>query len=139
ALRGLPGSLSKAYGREIGVCVLFWSPFRSDACASGRGRLRVRALSQMCPKGWQFGSRSGRQRARRGARVVEWAGLANRCTLRGTVGPNPTPSARNAQRLPERKPPAGAGISGRLGPQESGALRTLLAARRALDVRLQSQ
>ena len=33
---------------------------------------------------------------RRGARVVEWAGLENRCALTGTVGSNPTPSARTA-------------------------------------------
>jgi hypothetical protein len=30
---------------------------------------------------------------RRGARVVESAGLENRCTLTGTVGSNPTLSA----------------------------------------------
>ncbi len=30
---------------------------------------------------------------RRGARVVEWGGLENRCAFAGTVGSNPTPSA----------------------------------------------
>ncbi len=34
-----------------------------------------------------------RKSFRRGARVVEWGGLENRCTLAGTVGSNPTPSA----------------------------------------------
>jgi hypothetical protein len=30
---------------------------------------------------------------RRGARVVEWGGLENRCAFAGTVGSNPTLSA----------------------------------------------
>ena len=34
-----------------------------------------------------------RKSFRRGARVVEWGGLENRCTLAGTVGSNPTLSA----------------------------------------------
>jgi hypothetical protein len=32
----------------------------------------------------------------RGARVVEWDGLENRCTRKGTVGSNPTLSARES-------------------------------------------
>jgi hypothetical protein len=32
--------------------------------------------------------------SRKGARVVESAGLENRCGLRATVGSNPTPSAK---------------------------------------------
>jgi hypothetical protein len=33
---------------------------------------------------------------RRGARVVESGGLENRCTRKGTVGSNPTLSARDS-------------------------------------------
>ncbi len=40
--------------------------------------------------------------ARRGARAVEWDGLENRCTLTGTVGSNPTPSAKGVWDYPER-------------------------------------
>ena len=36
---------------------------------------------------------SGLPFVRRGARVVDWAGLANRCARKGTVGSNPTLSA----------------------------------------------
>ena len=32
---------------------------------------------------------------RRGARVAEWGGLENRCSLRATVGSNPTLSAKS--------------------------------------------
>ena len=35
------------------------------------------------------------RRLRRGARVVDWDGLENRCALAGTVGSNPTLSARD--------------------------------------------
>jgi hypothetical protein len=34
------------------------------------------------------------ERRRRGARVVEWDGLENRCTGNRTVGSNPTLSAK---------------------------------------------
>ena len=36
---------------------------------------------------------------RRGARVVEWDGLENRCTCKRTVGSNPTLSAKIAGSL----------------------------------------
>ena len=35
------------------------------------------------------------RRLRRGARVVDWDGLENRCALAGTVGSNPTLSAKD--------------------------------------------
>ena len=35
---------------------------------------------------------------RRGARVVDWDGLENRCALAGTVGSNPTLSAIKLQK-----------------------------------------
>ena len=35
----------------------------------------------------------GSQTLRRGARVVDWGGLENRCAFAGTVGSNPTLSA----------------------------------------------
>ena len=34
---------------------------------------------------------------RRGARVVEWGGLENRCTGDRTEGSNPSPSAKTSQ------------------------------------------
>jgi hypothetical protein len=41
----------------------------------------------------QYKLRYNHAAVRRGARVVEWDGLENRCGLRATVGSNPTLSA----------------------------------------------
>ena len=41
----------------------------------------------------------GKNKYWRGAGVVEQAGLENRCTLTGTVGSNPTLSAKKQERI----------------------------------------
>ena len=49
-----------------------------------------------------FNSQSSIPRVRRGARVVESGGLENRCTRKGTVGSNPTLSAKEELMNDER-------------------------------------
>ena len=62
-----------------------------DACAGAIFELEARA--QSIGGAGSAGQSAARIPSRRGARVVDWDGLENRCARKGTVGSNPTLSA----------------------------------------------
>lgn len=94
---------SKPGGSEMVLRRDLLEMFFMEHCEPSRLRRSLSRLSAPCVRlgdDREMGRCSciiGLQTIRRGARVVEWDGLENRCTLRGTVGSNPTPSAQGVQ------------------------------------------